>query len=168
MKNLIIVLLSLALSVSLYAQEITGKWTQTHQGSENGSEMTASETLSIAENGTFEEALIMEMKFTDDKDGQQTPVKLKVRISCPGTWSFADKVLSQTYDAKSVKTEVLEQPDGFPKFFMNLLCKRVVSEFKKHSKKPVRYNVLALTSDKLRIQEIGAKDPETETYTRVE
>lgn len=167
MKNLIIVLLSLALSVSLYAQEITGKWTQTHQGSENGSEMTASETLSIMKNGTFDDVLILEMKFTDDEN-EQAPVRLKVRISCGGTWSLADKVLSQTYDAKSVKTEVLEQPDGFPKFFMNLLCKRVVSEFKKHSKKPVRYNVLALTSDKLRIQEIGAKDPETETYTRVE
>ena len=126
MKNLIIVLLSLALSVSLYAQEITGKWTQTHQGSENGSEMTASETLSIAENGTFEEALIMEMKFTDDKDGQQTPVKLKVRISCPGTWSFADKVLSQTYDAKSVKTEVLDKEHSLFRFHSEVVNKDFV------------------------------------------
>lgn len=49
----------------------------------------------------------MEMKFTEDKDGQQAPVKLKVRISCSGTGPFADKILSQTYDAKSVKTEDL-------------------------------------------------------------
>ncbi len=167
MKKVIILLLGLALSFGLYAQEISGKWILAHQDSENGSEMNASETLSIMKNGTFDDVLILEMKFTDDEN-EQAPVRLKVRISCAGTWSLADKVLSQTYDAKSVKTEVLEQPDGFPKFFMNLLCKRVVSEFKKHSKKPVRYNVLALTSDKLRIQEIGAKDPETETYTRSE
>ncbi len=167
MKRIIIALLSLALSVSLYAQEITGKWIQTHQDSENGSEMTASETLSFVENGTFDDVLILEMKFTDDKS-VQAPVKMKVRISCAGTWSLADKTLSQTYDVKSVKTEVLEQPDGFPKFFMNLLCKSVVSEFKKHSKKPILYNVLALTSDKLQLLEVGVKDSETETYTRVE
>ncbi len=167
MKKLIIALLGLALSVGLHAQEISGKWIQTHQESEDGSEMTASETLSIMKGGTFDDVLMLEMKFTDDKN-EQAPVKLKVRISCAGTWSLADKVLSQTYDAKSVKTEVLEQPDGFPKFFMNVLCKKIVSEFKKHSKKPVRYNVLALTSDTLRIQETGSKDPETETYTRAE
>lgn len=46
MKRIIIALISLALSVSIYAQEITGKWSQTHQGFENGSEMMTSETLS--------------------------------------------------------------------------------------------------------------------------
>ena len=165
MKRIIIALLSLALSVSLYAQEITGKWIQTNSGFENGSEMMTSETLSILNNGTFEDAVILEMKYTDDKNGQ-APVKLKVSISCGGTWSLTDKILSQTFDAKSVKTEILEQPDGFPKFFLNVLSKSVVSEFKKHSKKPIRYNVVSLTSDTLQIQEVGSKDPETETYTR--
>lgn len=51
---------------------------------------------------------------------------------------------------------------------MNVLSKSVVSEFKKHSKKPVRYNVLTLTSDKMQIQEIGSKDSEIEIYTRSE
>ena len=166
MKRIIIALVCLVLSVSLYAQEITGKWIQTHQGSENGAEMMTSETLSIQNNGTFEDVVIMEMKYTDDKSGQAPP-KLKVCISCSGAWSLADKTLSQTFDVKSIKTEVLEQPDGFPKFFLNVLSKSVVSEFKKHSKKPIRYNVVSLTSDKLQILEIGSKDSETETYTRV-
>ncbi len=158
-------MLSLVLSVSIYAQEITGKWIQTNSSSENGTEMTTSETLSIMNDGTFEDAVIMEMKYTDDKNGQ-APVKLKVSISCSGTWSLTDKTLSQTFYAKSVKTEILEQPDGFPKFFLNVLSKSVVSEFKKHSKKPILYNVVSLTSDKLQIQEVGSKDSETETYTR--
>ncbi len=165
MKRIIVALLSLVLSVSLYAQEITGKWIQTNQGSENGMEMTTSETLFIVKNGTFEDAVVMEMKYTDEKGGQ-APVKLKIRILCSGIWSLEDKLLSQTFDAKSVKTEVLEQPDGFPKFFMNVLSKSVVSEFKKHSKKPIHYNVVSLTSDKLQIQEVGSKESETETYTR--
>lgn len=164
MKRIITVLLSLALSVSIYAQEITGKWSQTHQGSENGSEMMTSETLSFMKNGTFEDAVTLEMKYVDDKNAQ-APLILKVRISCGGTWSLTDKTLSQTYDAKSVKTEILEQ-DGFPKFFLNVLSKSVVSEFKKHSKKPIRYDVVSLTSDKLQLLEVGAKDSETETYTR--
>ena len=165
MKKIIIALLSLALSVSLYAQEITGKWIQSNQGSENGMEMMTSETLSIVNNGTFEDAVVLEMKYTDEKNGQ-APVKLKIQISCRGTWSLTDKILSQTFDAKSIKTEVLEQPDEFPKFFMNVLSKSVVSEFKKHSKKPIRYNVVSLTSDQLQILEVGSKDSETETYTR--
>lgn len=167
MRRIIIVLVGLVLSVSIYAQEITGKWSQRHQGSENGSEMMASETLSILKNGTFEDAVTFEMKYTDEKSAKD-PLKLRLRISCGGTWSFTDETLSQTYDAKSVKTEVLEQPDGFPKFFLNVLSKSVVSEFKKNSKKPIRYNVVSLTSDKLQIQEIGSKDSETETYTRTE
>ena len=165
MKKIIIALLSLALSVSLYAQEITGKWIQSNQGSENGMEMMTSETLSIVNNGTFEDAVVLEMKYSDEKSGQ-APLKLKIRISCSGTWTLSDKILSQTYDAKSVKTEVLEQPDEFPKFFMNVLSKSIVSEFKKHSKKPIRYNVVSLTSDQLQILEVGSKDSETETYTR--
>ena len=165
MKKIIIALLSLALSVSLYAQEITGKWIQSNQGSENGMEMMTSETLSIVNNGSFEDAVVLEMKYTDEKNGQ-APVKLKIQISCRGTWSLSDKILSQTFDAKSIKTEVLEQPDEFPKFFMNVLSKGVVSEFKKHSKKPIRYNVVSLTSDQLQILEVGSKDSETETYTR--
>lgn len=165
MKRIIIVLISLALSVSIYAQEITGKWNQTHQGSENGSEMMTSETLSFMKNSTFEDVVTLEMKYVDDKNAQ-APLILKVRISCGGTWSLTDKTLSQTYDAKSVKTEILEQPDGFPKFFLNVLSKSVVSEFKKHSKKPIRCNVVSLTSDKLQLLEVGAKDSETETYTR--
>lgn len=165
MKRIIIAILSLALSVGLYAQEITGKWIQISQGSENGAEMMTSETLSIVNNGTFEDAVVLEMKYSDEKSGQ-APLKLKIRISCSGTWTLSDKILSQTYDAKSVKTEVLEQPDGFPKFFMNVLSKSIVSEFKKHSKKPIRYNVVSLTSETLQIQEVGSKDSETETYTR--
>ena len=58
MKRIIIALISLALSVSIYAQEITGKWNQTHQGSENGSEMMTSETLSFMKNSTFEDVVI--------------------------------------------------------------------------------------------------------------
>lgn len=165
MKRIIIALISLALSVSIYAQEITGKWSQTHQGSENGSEMMTSETLSFMKNSTFEDVVTLEMKYVDDKNAQ-APLILKVRISCGGTWSLTDKTLSQTYDAKSVKTEILEQPDGFPKFFLNVLSKSVVSEFKKHSKKSIRCNVVSLTSDKLQLLEVGAKDSETETYTR--
>ena len=158
-------MIGLALSVGLYAQEITGKWIQISQGSENGAEMMTSETLSIVNNGTFEDAVVLEMKYSDEKSGQ-APLKLKIRISCSGTWTLSDKILSQTYDAKSVKTEVLEQPDEFPKFFMNVLSKSIVSEFKKHSKKPIRYNVVSLTSETLQIQEVGSKDSETETYTR--
>ncbi len=165
MKRIIIAMIGLALSVGLCAQEITGKWIQISQGSENGAEMMTSETLSIVNNGTFEDAVVLEMKYSDEKSGQ-APLKLKIRISCSGTWTLSDKILSQTYDAKSVKTEVLEQPDGFPKFFMNVLSKGVVSEFKKHSKKPIRHNVVSLTSEKLQIQEVGSKDSETETYTR--
>lgn len=167
MKRIIIILVSLALSAGLYAQKITGKWTQTNSSSENGSEMTIAETLSIEKNGTFEDSVTMLMKFTDEKNGQES-LKLRIRILCGGSWSLADNVLSQTFDAKSVKTEVLEQPDGFPKFLMNLLCKSIVSEFKKHSKKPMRYNVVSLTTDKLQVRELDSKDPETETYTRLE
>ena len=128
-------------------------------------EMMTSEMLSIVKNGTFEDVVTLEMKYVDDKNAQ-APLILKVKISCSGTWSLTDKTLSQTYDAKSVKTEVLEQPDGFPKFFLNVLSKSVVSEFKKHSKKPILYNVVSLTSDKLQIQEVGSKDTETEVYIR--
>ena len=126
MKRIIIALISLALSVSIYAQEITGKWNQTHQGSENGSEMMTSETLSFMKNSTFEDVVTLEMKYVDDKNAQA------------------------------------------PKFFLNVLSKSVVSEFKKHSKKPIRCNVVSLTSDKLQLLEVGAKDSETETYTRAE
>lgn len=102
--------------------------------------------------------MTLEMKYVDDKNAQ-APLILKVRISCGGTWSLTDKTLSQTYDAKSVKTEILEQPDGFPKFFLNVLSKSVVSEFKKHSKKPIRCNVVSLTSDKLQLLEVEPKTP---------
>ncbi len=167
MKKFFIVLLSLALSVGLYGQEITGKWIQTHRESENGSEIATSETLSLEAGDTFEQVMLLEMKFADGKDGQ-APANLKVRISCSGTWALADNVLSQKYNAKSVKTEVLEMPEGCPKFLVSLLSKEVASEFKKHSKKPILYNVISLTSDTLQIQEVGEKDPELETYTRLE
>ncbi len=90
MKRIIIALISLALSVSIYAQEITGKWNQTHQGSENGSEMMTSETLSFMKNSTFEDVVTLEMKYVDDKNAQ-APLILKVRILCGGTWSLTDK-----------------------------------------------------------------------------
>ena len=90
MKRIIIALISLALSVSIYAQEITGKWNQTHQGSENGSEMMTSETLSFMKNSTFEDVVTLEMKYVDDKNAQ-APLILKVKISCGGTWSLTDK-----------------------------------------------------------------------------
>lgn len=91
---------------------------------------------------------------------------VRLRISCAGVWSVADGVLSQTFDPKSIHTEVLEQPDGFPGFFLNMLGKTVSSEFKKHSKKPELSKILTLTSDKLEIQSLDPKDQETSSYTR--
>lgn len=91
---------------------------------------------------------------------------VRLRISCAGVWSVADGVLSQTFDPKSIRTEVLEQPDGFPGFFLNMLGKTVSSEFKKHSKKPELSKILTLTSDKLEIQSLDPKDQETSSYTR--
>lgn len=77
-----------------------------------------------------------------------------------------DGTLTQTFDAKSIRTEVLEQPDGFPKFIVNMLGKTVSSEFKKQAKKPERYKLVSVTSDELVFQSTDPKDPGNTTYTR--
>lgn len=91
---------------------------------------------------------------------------VRLRISCKGTWTMADGVLTQIFDPKSIRTEVLEQPEGFPSFFLNMLGKTVSSEFKKQSKKPELSKILTLTSDKLEIKSLDPKDQETSSYTR--
>ena len=102
----------------------------------------------------------------DDGNGQKA--KVKMMVSCSGKWSYEDGVLTQIYDAKSIRSEVLEQPEGFPKMFGNMLTKKTASEFKKHAKKPQRSELLTLTSNTLKLREIGVKDPETDTYAREE
>ena len=89
-----------------------------------------------------------------------------MKITCKGGWSLADGTLTQTFDAKSIQTEVLEQPEGFPKFIVNMLGKTVSSEFKKQAKKLERYKLVSVTSDELVFQSTDPKDPGNTTYTR--
>lgn len=171
-----LLMVCLMMTAGAYAQEIVGKWVQEERQTENGMEMAITETFTVSAGGRFEESVVMEMKVPDDKDGQKATGKadgaadgkkvVRLRISCAGVWSVADGVLSQTFDPKSIRTEVLEQPDGFPKFFLNMVGKSVSSEFKKHSKKPELSKILTLTSDKLEIQSLDPKDQETSSYTR--
>ncbi len=123
-------LLCVALAYGLKAQEMAGVWAQTNSASENGTEMTVSDTLKLSADGVFRNASVMEMSM-DDGSGQKATVKMLV--SCSGKWSCEGGVLTQTYDAKSIRSEVL-----------------------------------TLTSDTLKLKNIGVKNPETDTYTRVE
>ncbi len=165
MRVTIVFLICLMVASGLKAQEMEGVWVQVDSASEKGTEMTVSDTLKLSEDGAFRNATVMEMSM-DDGSGQKFTVKMLV--SCSGKWSCEGGVLTQTYDAKSIRSEVLEQPKGFPKMFGNMLTKKTVSEFKKHAKKPQRSEVLTLTSDKLTLRDIGVKDPKTDTYMRVE
>lgn len=165
MRKPLVFLLCLSLACSLKGQEMTGVWVQANSASENGTEMTVSDTLRLSSDGVFRNATVMEMSM-DDGNGQKATVKMMV--SCSGKWSYEDGVLTQIYDAKSIRSEVLEQPEGFPKMFVNMLTKKTASEFKKHAKKPQRSELLTLTSNTLKLREIGVKDPETDTYAREE
>lgn len=165
MRKLLVFLLCLSLACSLKGQEMTGVWVQVNSASENGTEMTLSDTLKLSADGVFRNATVMEMSM-DDGNGQKATVKMMV--SCSGKWSYEDGVLTQIYDAKSIRSEVLEQPEGFPKMFGNMLTKKTASEFKKHAKKPQRSELLTLTSNTLKLREIGVKDPKTDTYAREE
>lgn len=192
MKRLVLLVVCLLMTVGAYAQEIVGRWVQEERQAENGMEMAITETFTISKDGTFEQGVVMEIRMSDaqkaagkgDKkaNGQaagntdqtlgsqkaagQKSEAVRVRISCKGGWTLAAGVLTQTLDAKSIRTEVLEQPEGFPKFFVNMLSKTVSSEFKKQSKKPDRSKVITLTADKLVLQSLDPKDSETTTYTR--
>ena len=84
-----------------------------------------------------------------------------------GAWDYEAGVLTQTYDAKSIRSEMIEQPEGFPKMFANMIAKKSVSELKKHAKRPQRSTVLTLTSDTLMLKDTMEKNPETDSYMRV-
>lgn len=169
MRKLIAVLACLAIAAAGYAQSIVGNWMQEEKRSENGMAINIVETFTVSENRQFEEAVVMEIAMTDaktsgGKDAEQ--MKVSMKISCGGTWTFADGMLTQTLDPKSIRTEILEQPDGFPTFFLNMLGKTVASEFRRQAKKPQRSKVLTLTEDRLELQDVDQKETETEKYVR--
>lgn len=190
MRRLVLLVACLLMAVGACAQEIVGQWVQEERQAENGMEIVITETFTVSKGGAFEQGVIMEMRMSDasggrkeaDKTTGKTDVKtggkaaattdqaagkaVRLRISCRGNWTLAEEVLTQTFDAKSIRTEVLEQPEEFPKFFLNMLGKTVSSEFKKQSKKPDRSKIITLTSDKLVLRSLDEKDPETSTYTR--
>lgn len=164
MRKVLILLSCLTMALNIAAQDITGVWAQRNSASENGVEMTVSDTLKIAKDGSFYNAAIMEMSM-DDGSGQKATIKML--ISCSGTWDYEAGVLTQTYDAKSIRSEMIEQPEGFPKMFANMIAKKSVSELKKHAKRPQRSTVLTLTSDTLKLKDTMEKNPETDSYMRV-
>ncbi len=164
MRKVLVLLFCLTMALGLAAQDITGVWAQRNSASENGAEMTVSDTLKIEKDGVFYNAAIMEMSMEDD-NGQI--VTIKMLISCSGTWDYEAGVLTQAYDVKSIRSEVLQLPESFPKMFANMLAKQAVSELKKHAKRPQRSAVLTLTSDTLKLKDIGEKNSETDTYMRV-
>ena len=164
MRKVLILLSCLTMALNVAAQDITGVWAQRNSASENGVEMTVSDTLKIAKDGSFYNAAIMEMSM-EDGSGQKATIKMLV--SCSGTWDYEAGVLTQTYDAKSIRSEMIEQPEGFPKMFANMIAKKSVSELKKHAKRPQRSTVLTLTSDTLRLKDTMEKNPETDSYMRV-
>ena len=190
MRRLVLLVACLLMAVGACAQEIVGQWVQEERQAENGMEIVITETFTVSKGGAFEQGVIMEMRMSDasggrkeaDKATGKTDVKaggkagattdqaagktVRLRISCRGNWTLAEEVLTQTFDAKSIRTEVLDQPEEFPKFFLNMLGKTVSSEFKKQSKKPYRSKIITLTSDKLVLRSLDEKDPETSTYTR--
>ena len=188
MRKLVAVLACLAIAVAGYAQSIVGNWVQEEKRSENGMAINIVETFTVSENGQFEEAVVMEIAMTDAKTSSTgtegaakaaesraaktsggkdaAQMKVSMKISCGGTWTFADGMLTQTLDPKSIRTEILEQPDGFPTFFLNMLGKTVASEFRKQAKKPQRSKVLTLTEDRLELQDVDQKETETEKYVR--
>lgn len=170
MKRLLLVVVCLVMAAGAYAQDIVGQWVQERRQTENGMTVAITETFAVSVGGMFEQGVVMEMKMADSPDGQKpegnTEKTFRLRISCKGGWTLADGVMTQTFDVKSIRTEVLEQPEGTPKFLLNMLGKTVSSEFKKQSKKPYRSKVITLTSDKLVVQSLDDKDSETTTYTR--
>ena len=186
MRKLVTVLVCLAIAVAGYAQSIVGNWIQEEKRSENGMAINIVETFTISENRQFEEAVVMEIVMTDAKTSKtgtegktaesgsakstggskNAQMKVSMKISCGGTWTLADKTLTQTLDPKSIRTEILEQPDGFPTFLLNMLGKTVASEFKKQAKKPQQSKVLTLTEDRLELQDADPKETEIQKYVR--
>lgn len=160
MRKLVAVLACLTIAVAGYAQRIVGNWIQEEKRSENGMAMNIVETFTISENKQFEEAVVMEIVMTDSQ------MKVSMKISCGGTWTLADRTLTQTLDPKSIRTEILEQPDGFPTFLLNMMGKTVASEFKKQAKKPQQSKVLTLTEDILELQDVDPKETEIQKYVR--
>lgn len=194
MRRLVLLVACLLMAVGACAQEIVGQWVQEERQAENGMEIVITETFTVSKGGAFEQGVIMEMRMSDASGGRneadkttgkttdKTDVKaggkagattdqaagktVRLRISCRGNWTLTEEVLTQTFDVKSIRTEVLDQPEEFPKFFLNMLGKTVSSEFKKQSKKPYRSKIITMTSDKLVLRSLDEKDPETSTYTR--
>lgn len=188
MRKLVAVLACLAIAVAGYAQSIVGNWVQEEKRSENGMAINVVETFTISENRQFEEAVVMEIVMTDAKTSKtgtegtskaadsgaakstggskDAQMKVSIKISCGGTWTFVDGMLTQALDPKSIRTEILEQPDGFPTFLLNMLGKTVASEFKKQAKKPQQSKVLTLTEDRLELQDADQKETEIQKYVR--
>ncbi len=165
MRRIFAFLLCLALASVLKAQDIAGVWVQVNSASDGGSEMTVSDTLKLSADGVFRDVVIIGMSM-DEGDRENTTIRMQVL--CSGKWTCENAVLTQTYDIKSVSSKVLEQPEGFPKMFANMITKATVSEFKKQAKKPQRSEVLSVTADTLKLKGIGEKSPEIDTYVRVE
>lgn len=171
MRKLVLLVVCLLMTIGAYAQSIVGQWVQTDRDAGDGMEMLLTETFTVLDGGAFEEEVIMEVRMTDAKSGKSAAVKesiktFRLKITCKGGWSLVDGTLTQTFDAKSIRTEVLEQPDGFPKFIVNMLGKTVSSEFKKQAKKPERYKLVSVTSDELVLQSTDPDDPGNTTFTR--
>ena len=124
--------------------------------------MTSIETLNLMADKTFtcQYDLRMEVPTPEKKE------IIRLKAFCAGTWDCSDDMLTQTFDHSSLKSEVVEFPESLPDQIMNYTAKAMISEMKKHTKKPVKSDIIELTSDSLKMIEIGSKNAEVETYIR--
>lgn len=166
MKRLLLsALVSLLACISINAQDIVGKWTTSvKQNSKEGVEMDASTTKSFTRDGKFKTDLVIDVKERDEKGSSN--VIFKIKISCSGTWSISNSILTEQIDGKSLVSEVIDYTEERPKMIMNMIRNSCSSEIKKASKKPSHGRIESLTDNELKVKDIDKDDSTVITYKR--
>lgn len=163
MKRFTLLLFFLLLTVIAFSQNIAGTWIETiNTETVKGFGTTCTKSLNLFIDGTLIREYYTEIKVpTADKNEF-----IRVRCSCSGTWEYNGDMLTQTFDQRSSKSEVLEFPESLPDEVKNYAANAMFSLIKDQAKKPVKSDVLELTSDTLKIIETGFDNAVIETYIR--
>lgn len=171
MRRLVLLMLCLVMTAGAYAQEIVGKWVRTESDSEDGMAMTLNETFTVLDGSAFDDEIDMVVKMKDKKSGKNAvakdnPKTFRLKIFSKGVLSLENGALTRTFDANSIRMEVLEKPEGTSKFITKMLAKFIYAGFKEEAKTPEHYKLISLTSDKLVLQSTNPDEPGNTTFTR--
>ena len=174
-KTLFALFLALLFSSAAFGQaSILGTWRTEFSESESGQEEDVSAEFSVK---AFDEftlsgntysrnfSMVMNISGESTKDTQRLDMKVTVKGSIKGTWTYVDGILSMVPDQKA-KPNIEVESEGLPGIAKTLLVAPLKKEIKDALLEPEKEHVVSLTETEMVLREIP--DPKKKDTEPVE